>query len=81
VVQGVADVEAAGHVGRRHHDAEGLALFPDAFVAVDGEIARRFPFLVEGFFNFPGGVGLFFRLAHEKDTPCFFFSRILANLP
>ena len=51
VIQGMADVQAAGHVRRRQHDGERLLLPGQHIFGVGDEVAGRLPAMVGGHFD------------------------------
>ena len=62
VVEGVAHMQAAGHVGRRQHDAVGRG----GVIAFGRERARRFPLGVDAGLDLGGPIGL---LEHRRLGP------------
>jgi hypothetical protein len=63
VVQGMAHMERARHVGRRNDDGKGLGL--DAIGATGGERVRLFPGAINGAFN---GLRLIGLLEHGRGN-------------
>ena len=63
VVEGMAHVQAAGHIGRRDHDAERLV---PAGIGASGKSVRFFPFRGDPRLGLGGVKGLF----HRLHVPC-----------